>query len=97
MIVDHSVICPVFIGRENDLYLLDRLMAQSQGGHGQVAYGDMGLSAVAVDSFDHSDPQNIKDNGEDPTGHDDGNNPCDHGRGRRIPDGGRAVAALETP
>ena len=37
MIFDKSVVCPVLIGRENDLQTLDRLMAQSQEGRGQVA------------------------------------------------------------
>jgi predicted ATPase len=37
MIIDNSVICPVFIGRENDLHLLDRLILQSKGGNGQIA------------------------------------------------------------
>ena len=34
---DKSVLCPVLIGRENDLQLLDRLLAQSQGASGQIA------------------------------------------------------------
>ena len=45
MIFDNSVICPVFIGRENDLQLLDRLIIQSQGGNGQIALisGEAGI------------------------------------------------------
>ena len=37
MIFDNTVICPVFIGRENDLQLLDRLMMQSRDRSGQIA------------------------------------------------------------
>ena len=37
MIFDKSVVCPVLIGRENDLQRLERLMAQSQEGSGQIA------------------------------------------------------------
>jgi len=37
MIFDKSVVCPVLIGRENDLERLDRLMTQSQEGSGQIA------------------------------------------------------------
>src|SRR5690349_4244875 len=45
MIIDNSVICPVFIGRENDLRLLDRLILQSKGGNGQIALisGEAGI------------------------------------------------------
>ena len=45
MIIDNSVICPVFIGRENDLHLLDRLILQSKGGNGQIALisGEAGI------------------------------------------------------
>src|SRR5688500_4422205 len=45
MIFDKSVVCPVLIGRENDLQGLDRLMAQSQEGKGQVALiaGEAGI------------------------------------------------------
>ena len=43
--VEKSGICPVFIGRENDLQLLDRLILQSQGGEGQTALisGEAGI------------------------------------------------------
>ena len=37
MIFDKSVICPIFIGRENDLQLLDRLINQSNNRSGQIA------------------------------------------------------------
>src|SRR5688500_16650914 len=37
MIFDKSVVCPVLIGRENDLERLDRLITQSQEGNGQIA------------------------------------------------------------
>ncbi|HEY9527300.1 MAG TPA: AAA family ATPase [Anaerolineales bacterium] len=42
---DKSVLCPVLIGRENDLQLLDRLLAQSQGASGQIALisGEAGI------------------------------------------------------
>ncbi len=45
MIFDNTVVCPVFIGRENDLQLLDRLMMQSKGGNGQIALisGEAGI------------------------------------------------------
>ena len=45
MIFDNSVICPVFIGHENDLRLLDRLILQSKGGTGQIALisGEAGI------------------------------------------------------
>jgi len=45
MTIDKSVICPVFIGRENDLQLLDRLIMQSRGGSGQIALisGEAGI------------------------------------------------------
>jgi len=45
MIFDNTVICPVFIGRENDLQLLDRLMMQSRDRSGQIALisGEAGL------------------------------------------------------
>src|SRR5689334_11825972 len=45
MIIDNSVICPVLIGRENDLQLLDRLILQSKGGSGQTALisGEAGI------------------------------------------------------
>ena len=45
MIFDNSVICPVFIGRENDLQLLDRLLMQSRGRSGQIALisGEAGI------------------------------------------------------
>ena len=37
MIFDKSVVCPVLIGRENDLQRLDRLITQAQEGRGQIA------------------------------------------------------------
>ena len=37
MVLDQSVICPVVIGRENDLQLLDRMIKQSKQGSGQIA------------------------------------------------------------
>jgi DNA-binding CsgD family transcriptional regulator len=37
MLLDKSVVCPVLIGRENDLERLVRLMTLSQGGKGQIA------------------------------------------------------------
>ncbi|HET9590246.1 MAG TPA: AAA family ATPase, partial [Anaerolineales bacterium] len=42
---DKSVLCPVLIGRENDLQRLDRLMIQSQAGRGQLALisGEAGI------------------------------------------------------
>jgi MoxR-like ATPase len=45
MIFDNSVICPVFIGRENDLRLLDRLILQAKRGNGQIALisGEAGI------------------------------------------------------
>jgi len=45
MIFDNSVLCPVLIGREHDLRSLDRLMAQSQEGRGQIALisGEAGI------------------------------------------------------
>src|SRR5215216_4458364 len=45
MIFDKSVVCPVLIGRENDLQRLDRLMTQSQEGKGQIALisGEAGI------------------------------------------------------
>ena len=45
MIFDKSVICPVLIGRENDLQRLERLMTQSQEGGGQIALisGEAGI------------------------------------------------------
>jgi DNA-binding CsgD family transcriptional regulator len=45
MILDQSVVCPVFIGRQNDLQLLDRLMVQLGNRHGQVALisGEAGI------------------------------------------------------
>ena len=45
MNLDKSVLCPVLIGRENDLQLLDRLLAQSQGASGQIALisGEAGI------------------------------------------------------
>jgi predicted ATPase len=45
MILDKSVICPVVIGRENDLQSLDRLIAQSRGGNAQLALisGEAGI------------------------------------------------------
>ena len=45
MIFDNSVICPIFIGRENDLQLLDRLMMQSSDRSGQIALisGEAGI------------------------------------------------------
>jgi DNA-binding CsgD family transcriptional regulator len=45
MIFDKSVVCPVLIGRENDLQRLDRLMTQSQEGNGQIALiaGEAGI------------------------------------------------------
>lgn len=45
MIFDKSVICPVLIGRENDLPLLDRLITRSNEGNGQIALisGEAGI------------------------------------------------------
>ena len=45
MIFDKSVLCPVLIGREYDLQLLDRLISQSQEGRGQIALisGEAGI------------------------------------------------------
>jgi predicted ATPase len=45
MIFDNSVICPVFIGRENDLQSLARLIIQPKGGNGQIALisGEAGI------------------------------------------------------
>ncbi len=45
MRLDKSVICPVFIGRENDLQLLDRLIMQSGDKSGQIALisGEAGI------------------------------------------------------
>jgi DNA-binding CsgD family transcriptional regulator len=45
MVFDKLAVCPVLIGRENDLQLLDRLMAQSQEGKGQIALisGEAGI------------------------------------------------------
>jgi len=43
--VDKSVLCPVLIGRENDLQLLDRLILESQAGKGHLALisGEAGI------------------------------------------------------
>jgi DNA-binding CsgD family transcriptional regulator/tetratricopeptide (TPR) repeat protein len=45
MIFDKSLICPVVIGRENDLQRLDHLITQSQEGRGQIALisGEAGI------------------------------------------------------
>ncbi|HEX2995243.1 MAG TPA: AAA family ATPase [Anaerolineales bacterium] len=45
MVIDKSIICPVFIGRENDLQLLDWLIAQAEAGNGQFALisGEAGI------------------------------------------------------
>ncbi|HEX2993922.1 MAG TPA: AAA family ATPase, partial [Anaerolineales bacterium] len=45
MVADKSVICPVVIGRENDLQLLDRLIARAEAGNGQFALisGEAGI------------------------------------------------------
>jgi len=45
MRLDKSVICPVFIGREDDLQLLDRLIMQSNDKSGQIALisGEAGI------------------------------------------------------
>src|SRR5215216_1840684 len=45
MIFNKSVICPVLIGRENDLQRLHLLMSQSQEGNGQIALisGEAGI------------------------------------------------------
>jgi DNA-binding NarL/FixJ family response regulator len=45
VILHKSVICPIVIGRENDLQLLDRLMMQSKEGNGQIALisGEAGI------------------------------------------------------
>jgi hypothetical protein len=37
MMLDKSVVCPVFIGRQNDLQSLDRLIAQLGDQRGQIA------------------------------------------------------------
>ena len=38
MLFDKSVICPICIGGENDLQLLDRLITQSRNKSGQFAF-----------------------------------------------------------
>jgi len=45
MIFDKSLVCPVLIGRENDLQRLDRLTTQAQEGRGQIALisGEAGI------------------------------------------------------
>jgi DNA-binding CsgD family transcriptional regulator/tetratricopeptide (TPR) repeat protein len=45
MIFDKSVLCPVLIGRANDLQRLDQLLTQAQGGKGQIALisGEAGI------------------------------------------------------
>ena len=45
MIFDKSVICPLFIGRANDLQALDRLIAQAGGKNGRIALisGEAGI------------------------------------------------------
>src|SRR5215207_7978267 len=45
MLLDKSLICPVLIGRENDLQSLDRLMMRSSGNDGQIALiaGEAGI------------------------------------------------------
>lgn len=45
MIFDKSVVCPVLIGREDDLQALDRLMAQAREGRGRIALisGEAGI------------------------------------------------------
>jgi len=45
MLFDRSLICPILIGRENDLQLLDRLMLQSCEKNGQIALiaGEAGI------------------------------------------------------
>jgi DNA-binding CsgD family transcriptional regulator len=45
MLLDKSLICPVLIGRENDLQLLDRLVMQSCEKNGQIALiaGEAGI------------------------------------------------------
>ena len=45
MIQDQSVVCPIIIGRESDIQLMDRLAARSREGHGQVALisGEAGI------------------------------------------------------
>src|SRR5690348_10795044 len=45
MLLDKSVISPVFIGRQNDLQSLERLMAQSYDKNGQIALiaGEAGI------------------------------------------------------
>src|SRR5687768_15586448 len=42
---DKSVVCPVLIGREYDLLLLEGLMTQAQAGRGQIALisGEAGI------------------------------------------------------
>ena len=62
-------------------------------GHGEVAHGDVRLGAVGGDCFsNHSNSQDIKNNGEGAAGNDDGNDARHHSRRGRISDGGRAVA-----
>jgi len=48
--VDKSVLCPVLIGRENDLQLLDRLILESQAGHGHLALisGEAGIGKSRI-------------------------------------------------
>jgi predicted ATPase len=45
MSFEKSVLCPVLIGRENDLERLNRLISQSQAGKGQIALisGEAGI------------------------------------------------------
>src|SRR5215216_7649099 len=45
MLFDKSLICPLLIGRENDLQVLDRLMMQSCEKNGQIALiaGEAGI------------------------------------------------------
>ena len=45
MLLDKSVVCPILIGRENDLQLLDRLITQAGEKSGQIALisGEAGI------------------------------------------------------
>ena len=45
MLLDKSVVCPVFIGRQDDLQLLDRLISRSNEDNGQIALisGEAGI------------------------------------------------------
>jgi hypothetical protein len=52
---------------------------------------------AAIFCASSSDPQDVENHGKNAAGDNDGDDPGDHSRCRRIPDGGRAVTALESP